>query len=517
MTVCFELFSHSKLAQVGLHQVGLSQALTQGNLQTLQMAHSMSQSMSQMSDDEPSSPESTTFDGSDLLNSTVGDEVTAQLAAAGPVGVAAAAAIATGKKRKRPHSFETNPSIRKRQQTRLLRKLRATIDEYTTRVGQQAVVLCVCPGKPNPLFKVFGAVPLENVVRNLKQLVLQDLEHALAEHAPPPPPENPDIYTLPPLVIDGIPTPVDKMTQAQLRAFIPMMLRYSTGRGKPGWGKDSTRPAWWPSDLPWQNVRSDCRSEDEKARISWTNALRQIVKNCYKFHGREDLLPAFSEGDATQHQYVQQQHQMVHTISNADGTVSLIQVDASGAVSTLSDATTSQTEATQAVATLAEVAAATQVEVTLPHPGQGDGVGIDQSDLSHTEAIAQAAVATLAEATLADGGQIVLPEHAAAAAAALANVQDNLNTSNMVTIPVQAAASLMQIQTHHLPASTHSQYISASVPQVAMAPHSIIQTVTTSTMGHEVHTQIVDTCEGVPVATQAVEVVTLENSQDPMN
>lgn len=101
------------------------------------------------------------------------------------------------------------------------------------------------------------------------------------------------------------------------------------------------------------------------------------------------------------------------TLREADGF--LLQVDASGAVSTLSDATTSQTEATQAVATLAEVAAATQVEVTLPHPGQGDGVGIDQSDLSHTEAIAQAAVATLAEATLADGGQIVLPEHAAAA------------------------------------------------------------------------------------------------------
>ena len=39
----------------------------------------------------------------------------------GPIGVAAAAAIATAKKRKRPHSFETNPSIRKRQQTRLSR------------------------------------------------------------------------------------------------------------------------------------------------------------------------------------------------------------------------------------------------------------------------------------------------------------------------------------------------------------------------------------------------------------
>lgn len=71
-------------------------------------------------DEGPSSPESA-YDG-DLMH--VDDEVTAQLAAAGPVGVAAAAAIASAKKRKRPHSFETNPSIRKRQQNRLLRKLR---------------------------------------------------------------------------------------------------------------------------------------------------------------------------------------------------------------------------------------------------------------------------------------------------------------------------------------------------------------------------------------------------------
>lgn len=72
-------------------------------------------------DDVPSSGESA-YDG-DLMHD---DEVTAQLAAAGPVGVAAAAAIASAKKRKRPHSFETNPSIRKRQQNRLLRKLRVS-------------------------------------------------------------------------------------------------------------------------------------------------------------------------------------------------------------------------------------------------------------------------------------------------------------------------------------------------------------------------------------------------------
>ena len=42
----------------------------------------------------------------------------------GPVGVAAAAAIASAKRKRRNHAFETNPSIRKRQTTRLTRKLK---------------------------------------------------------------------------------------------------------------------------------------------------------------------------------------------------------------------------------------------------------------------------------------------------------------------------------------------------------------------------------------------------------
>lgn len=32
-------------------------------------------------------------------------------------------------------------------------------------------------------------------------------------------------------------------------------------------------------------------------QISWTHALRQIVINCYKYHGREDLLPAFTDDE----------------------------------------------------------------------------------------------------------------------------------------------------------------------------------------------------------------------------
>ena len=56
--------------------------------------------------------------------------------------------------------------------------------------------------------------------------------------------------------------------QAQLRNFIPEMLRFSTGKSKPGWGKPECRPLWWPPDVPWANVRSDVREEEEKKLVT---------------------------------------------------------------------------------------------------------------------------------------------------------------------------------------------------------------------------------------------------------
>lgn len=53
---------------------------------------------------------------------------------------------------------------------------------------------------------------------------MQELEQALAQHAPPPPTEDPSLHELPPLVLDGIPTPVDKMTQVR---FVGEILRKS--------------------------------------------------------------------------------------------------------------------------------------------------------------------------------------------------------------------------------------------------------------------------------------------------
>ncbi|XP_046661071.1 LOW QUALITY PROTEIN: DNA-binding protein P3A2-like [Homalodisca vitripennis] len=413
-------------------------------------------------DDGCMSGQSSTFgDSTDFMTAAMGDEVTAQLAAAGwqkqhshgPVGMAAAAAIVSAKKRKRPHSFETNPSIRKRQQNRLLRKLRQTIDEFATRVGQQAVVLVATPGKPTNSFKCFGAKPLEDVVKNLRTMIMEELETALAQQAPPPVQEDPSLYELPPLIIDGIPTPVEKMTQAQLRAFIPLMLKYSTGRGKPGWGRESTRPPWWPKELPWANVRMDARPEEEKQKISWTHALRQIVINCYKYHGREDLLPAFTDDDdksgtvgvTVRHkdspsplhststtQVTAQYTPVLQTISNPDGTVSIIQVDPNNPIITLPDGTTAhvqgvatgnpipmlqihtghgETGTVHAVHTLAEVAT-----------GEGGGVAVDLNNVT--------------EATLNQDGQLILTG------------EDGhgypVSVSGMITVPVSGGGGMYQ-------------------------------------------------------------------------
>lgn len=435
-----------------------------------------------MDDDlsEPSSPESG-FDASDLLHSVGSDEVTAQLAASGPVGIAAAAAIVTGKRKGHPHQFETNPSRRKRQQTRLLRKLKSTIDEYTTRVGQQAVVLCCTPGRPNhqasSSFKVFGSQPLENVIRSCRNVITQELESSLQEQAPQHQGDGAHLHELPPLVIDGIPTPIDKMTQAQLRNFIPEMLKYSTGRSKPGWGKPECRPVWWPNDLPWANVRSDARSEDEKKRVSWTEALRTIVKNCYKHHGREDLLHVFSEeaGVSAPTAGSHFQGTVVQTINNPDGTVSIIHIDtgpSGNSVVTLPDGTQAtvvhavsaqhqQHEATQAVQTLAEVAASQQEGAVGVTP-----VSVEMADGTAT-------MTALTGATIGQNGQIILTGDGSLG-----------GLSGIVTIPASVYQSVTSMG--HVDSTSNANTI-----HVAMAPGGFLKT-------------------EVPDATQAVEVTSID-------
>ncbi|XP_065314448.1 uncharacterized protein LOC135923560 isoform X2 [Gordionus sp. m RMFG-2023] len=246
--------------------------------------------------DEENSLDNISFEDSDLLTKQH-DSQLAQLIAAGPVGVAAAAAIVSCQKRKKNFIFETNPSLRKRLQTRLLRKLKNTINEYASRIGHQATLIIYKPTKSEAdnAIKIYGTKPLEDVVKNWKQVIIVELEKILSQKSSLYQNQslvhnNQHQYELPPLVVDGIPTYLDKMTQAQLRCFIPHMLKFATGRGKPGWGRLNTIPIWWPKSVPWANVRSDIRTEQEKQKVSWTDALREIIRNCYVYYSRSDLL-----------------------------------------------------------------------------------------------------------------------------------------------------------------------------------------------------------------------------------
>lgn len=262
---------------------------------------------------------------------TMEDESNAQLVTI-PVGVAEATPIASARNRKKAHCFETNPSKRSKVQNYLLRRLRRTIDEFIIRTGQQAIVLVATPEDPHLSYRSFGAKPLEDIIRNLTPIILDQLESGLTDQSPPPVQDDPLVFILPPFTINGIPTSLSKMTQAQLRAFIPFMLKYSTGRGKPGWGKNYTRPPWWPIEVPWANVRKDPRTKDEKKKISWTNVLRQIITNCYRYHGREDLLNGMIKENTINAVTTNANVTPLYTPAvlytpNPDGTISVIQVD----------------------------------------------------------------------------------------------------------------------------------------------------------------------------------------------
>ena len=67
-----------------------------------------------------------------------------------------------------------------------------------------------------------------------------------------------------------------------------------------------------------------------------------------------------------------------------------------------------------------------------------------------------------------------------------------------------------------LPGSRYQPIIYQQVPTPGTCQQHSFNNSTSAIGGHDKHSHIVDTCESVPVAAQAVEVVTLENAQDPV-
>lgn len=178
-------------------------------------------------------------------------------------------------------------------QKKLFYRLRSITSKLASKYGQQAVAIIVNPQSKisKTKFNIIGTEPLKFAVKRLKNVIISNLSGALGGHQSIS--DRKRLYRpfgLPSLVFNGVQMSISALSQNNLRILIPLMLKYSTGKERTLYGKQNAKPCWWPDFVPWKNIRIDTRSENEKKRLPWTSALREVVIRCYKYHNRIDLL-----------------------------------------------------------------------------------------------------------------------------------------------------------------------------------------------------------------------------------
>ena len=230
--------------------------------------------------------------------------------------------------RKRKLSMRSKSNLHRRRCIRLISCLKELIN-LSTHIGIQSSVVMYIPFTASngmePLIQTVGTSPLTAVVDQLKDNIMVQMEGHEQEKTSPKS-EKEDSFSLPPLVFDGVIVPVHKMTQAQLRGFVPLMIKRSVKRARPGWGKEDMKPHWWPENVPWKNVRTDHRPEDMKKLMPWTDALRRIVIACYEYHGCSDLLDN-ATGHISENPSAMQKHSRLELVSQTRDCGSRKEVD----------------------------------------------------------------------------------------------------------------------------------------------------------------------------------------------
>ncbi len=74
-----------------------------------------------------------------------------------------------------------------------------------------------------------------------------------------------------------------EMTLADLRVYVPLLIRAAEDRAKPGYSKMAMRPAWWDRTWSQHCVHSELTREE----------LLHLVRNCYRHYNRLDLLSEY--------------------------------------------------------------------------------------------------------------------------------------------------------------------------------------------------------------------------------
>ena len=223
-----------------------------------------------------------------------------ELCQQGIAGMSCIAAISSGRHKEPSVVFEKNPQIRKKLYAEYVQQLEDLLHEFSTHVGLQATVVVYEPSEVNPTnaMKIFGTSPIKEYVSKYAYHIQKNTHRKLKQMQKRVASKSdinfkPVSNILPPVLIHGIPTSVEDLTQAQLRSFLRMLLCEAEGRKTPQWHNPSMTPDWWPGCVPWQNIKTDQRLLDSKRLRCWSDCLRHAVYNCYLYYNQSHLLPEF--------------------------------------------------------------------------------------------------------------------------------------------------------------------------------------------------------------------------------
>ena len=218
----------------------------------------------------------------------------------GIAGMSSIAAISSCRHRGPSAQFERSPEVRKKLYAQYVQQLEDLLHEFSMRVGLQAAVVVYEPSEVNPTnaMKIFGTSPIKEYVSKYAHHIQRNTHRKLKQMHKRVATKSeinfkPVSNILPPVLIHGIPTSVEDLTQAQLRSFLRMLLCEAEARKTPQWHNPAMVPNWWPQCVPWQNIKTDQRLLDSKRQRCWSDCLRHAVYKCYLFYNQTHLLPDF--------------------------------------------------------------------------------------------------------------------------------------------------------------------------------------------------------------------------------
>ena len=168
----------------------------------------------------------------------------------------------------------------------LMKIFKELVDEFSVESRHQIAVVFLEETSHNFDREIIATCPLKHVLSRKIEAMVDDLEAEMRTEWT----NGKCPFSLPHQVQEHEPVQLENMKMTTLRGMIPKLIKLSNNTRMCYWNNNDLKPAWWPNDVPFKNVKMDSRTEEQKQQMPWINALRKIVYNCFRYYGQSDLL-----------------------------------------------------------------------------------------------------------------------------------------------------------------------------------------------------------------------------------